>query len=181
MLLSFLDLCELIEQNIIDAPIENVNAASIDLTLDSKILFEQERSTWCKPIDLANKESIDTHAHEMTDDGYILMPGAFILASTRETFNLPDDISAEYKLKSSMARNGLEHLHAGWADAGFHGAKLTLELKNMTEHHVLRIRPNMPIGQMVFFRHQSVPKHASYATKGRYNGQTEVTASKGIK
>ena len=181
MLLSYTELLDLIAQGVIDAPIENVNAASIDLTLDSKILFEQDRTLWGKPIDLANKESIETYAHEMSKDGYVLLPGAFILASTRETFNLPDYISAEYKLKSSMARNGLEHLNAGWADAGWHGSKLTLELKNMTQNHILRIRPNMPIGQMVFFRHQSVPKHASYATKGRYNGQSEVTASKGIR
>lgn len=35
---------------------------------------------------------------------FLLMPGEFILAQSVEVFNLPDDLSAEYKLKSSMAR-----------------------------------------------------------------------------
>lgn len=51
----------------------------------------------------------------------------------------------------------------------------------MTHYHMLRIRPGMPIGQMVFFKHLPVPDHASYAARGQYNNQNEVTASKGIR
>lgn len=58
---------------------------------------------------------------------------------------------------------------SGWVDAGFHGV-LTLELKNDTEAHVIKIEEGDPIGQVVFFEHEEVPHHASYATKGRYNG-----------
>jgi len=50
----------------------------------------------------------------------------------------------------------------------------------MACRHAHTLEPGMLIGQVVFFRHKKVPKHASYAQKGRYNGQTEVTASKGI-
>lgn len=187
MLLSYTELCELIDQNIIDAPIDNVNASSIDLTLDDVILVEIEEKRF---VDLANKESIVTGEYNMDeieegDDPehmrcYYLHPGEFVLASSKEVFNLPNNISAEYKLKSSMARNGLEHLNAGWCDAGWYGSKLTLELKNMTQDHTLILRPGMKIGQVVFFKHTPVPDHASYATKGRYNGQQIVQASKGI-
>jgi dCTP deaminase len=41
------------------------------------------------------------------DDPYWLSPGSFCLAETRECFNLPDDISAQFVLKSSRAREGL--------------------------------------------------------------------------
>ena len=37
------------------------------------------------------------------------------------------------------------------------------------------------IGQMVFFEHEPVPEHASYAVKGQYNNQKEVTESKELK
>lgn len=188
-LLSYSELLELIEQGVIDAPIENVNASSIDLTLSNILLIEPRGYDFDEDdghqIDLYKKESIFTHVWDMDDkyDGgpYPLSPGEFILASTREVFSLPNNISAEYKLKSSMARNGLEHLNAGWCDAGWHGSTLTLELKNMTRTHQLRLRTGMKIGQVVFFKHAPVPDHASYATKGQYNGQSTTTPSKGIR
>ena len=77
-----------------------------------------------------------------------------------------------------MARIGLEHMNAGWCDAGWNGSVLTLELKNMTKHHAIRIRPGDPIGQMVFFKHEPVPTEASYASKGRYNGDSSVSGIK---
>ena len=112
---------------------------------------------------------------------YVLRPGDFALAHTREIFHLPDDIAIEYKLKSSLARAGLGHLLAGWGDPGWHGAALTLELVNHLQVHDLILRPGMPIGQVVFWRGRAVPAHASYATRGQYNGDTTVTPSKGLR
>jgi dCTP deaminase len=187
MLLSYVELVELVEQGVINAPLENINASSIDLTLDDVLLVEREERVL---VDLANKESITVGEYNMMEvdededpsllHSYYLHPGEFVLASSREVFNLPNNVSAEYKLKSSMARNGLEHLNAGWCDAGWHGSKLTLELKNMTQDHTLILRPGMKIGQVVFFKHTPVPDHASYAARGRYNNQSGVTAAKGI-
>lgn len=187
MLLSYNELVKLVESGVIDAPIENVNSSSIDLTLDDVIMVEvmpdDEEVTVC----LAQKENIPFYEVNMMTDGlpgdyaYRLEPGEFVLASSREVFNLPNNISAEYKLKSSMARNGLEHLNAGWCDAGWNGSKLTLELKNMTQHHDLILEPGMKIGQVVFFKHEPVPFEKSYAARGQYNGQQQVTASKGIR
>ena len=179
MLLSYNRLVKLVEDEVI-TPVEHdqINSASIDVTLDKTILLEGDSFV---PVDLAKKKNIDVIRYEMPKDGYVLAPGAFILASTIEVFNLPNNISSEYKLKSSMARNGLEHLNAGWADAGWNGSKLTLELKNMTKSHYLQIKQGMRIGQMVFFEHEPVPEDRSYAARGQYNGQEEVTASKGIR
>ena len=115
------------------------------------------------------------------DDGYVLEPSEFILASSRETFNLPGHIACEYKLKSSLARCGLQHMLAGWCDPGWNGSKLTLELKNVTRYHYLVLREGMKIGQMVFFECAPVPVEHDYAAKGQYNGQTTVTGSKGLK
>lgn len=178
--LSYDELVELVRQGVITAEVENINASSIDITLDSMILLESE-PTFHKDVNLAKKENIETIPYQMDERGYGIQPDEFVLASSREIFNLPNDISAEYKLKSSLARNGLEHLNAGWCDAGWNGSKLTLEFKNVNRFHELIIEPNMKCGQVIFYRHKKVPDFASYAVKGRYNNQSEVTASKGVK
>lgn len=107
-----------------------------------------------------------------------MSPGNFILTQSREVFHLPDTISAEYKLKSSMARIGLEHLNAGWCDAGWNGSVLTLELKNMTEAHSILLQEGDAIGQIVFFKHAPVPEDKSYAARGRYNNDKTVMGAK---
>jgi dCTP deaminase len=177
-LLSYTELVELVNQDVITADYSRINGSSIDITLDSVIRAEV---FWdAGNVDLAKKENIHTHEIQI-DEYYLLEPGEFILASSHEIFNLPNDISCEYKLKSSMARNGLEHLNAGWCDAGWTNSKLTLELKNMTSSHPLILRPGMAIGQIVFFRHKPVPKDKSYAVTGQYNNQSKVQSSKGIR
>ena len=155
---------------------ESINATSIDIHLGEKILWEDEDAH--KIIDYRKREPVTYNEYVMDADGWVLQPGDFILAHSAEVFNLPQHISAEYKLKSSMARIGLEHMNAGWCDAGWNGSVLTLELKNMCNHHAIRIRPGDAIGQMIFFRHHPVPDHASYATKGRYNGDRDVSGIK---
>jgi dCTP deaminase len=131
-------------------------------------------------VDLSSKESPEMLPHSMSENGISLNPGQFILASTMEIFNLPDNIACEFKLKSSVARSGLNNMLATWCDPGWHGSKLTLELKNDCEHHALLLRPGMKIGQMIFYRVHPVPDEHSYAIKGRYNRTDTVTASKGV-
>ncbi len=179
-LLSYNELIHLVNTGVINAHLSQVNGSSIDITLASTI--RTENCGHPHPVvDLSLKQNIDTKEVALTSEGYILRPNEFILASSIEIFNLPDNISAEYKLKSSMARNGLEHLNAGWCDAWWHGSRLTLELKNVTRFHNLRLRPGMGIGQIVFFKHKAVPKDAGYATRGQYNNDKKVTGSKGIR
>ncbi len=43
------------------------------------------------------------------DDPFLLEPGEFCLAETVELFKIPDDISAQFALKSSRAREGYNH------------------------------------------------------------------------
>lgn len=181
MLLSYTELCGLVEQGVIDAPIDNINAASIDLTLGKSIMVSDIEDDWGYPVDLANKENIRLKTIDIPEGGYELSPGEFVLATTVEWFDLSirNDVSAEYKLKSSMARNGLSHLLAGFADSGWSG-NLTLEFHNVSQQPLL-LRAGMKCGQMLFFRHAPVPEHASYATRGQYNNQKSVTASKGIR
>lgn len=178
-LLSHNRLLELIKSGVIDnATVSAVNAASIDIHLGNIIIAEDFSIGDDDIIDYREREKPKSNSILIGNDGFVLRPGQFILAQSVEVFNLPNNISAEYKLKSSMARIGLEHMNAGWCDAGWHGSVLTLEFKNMLQMHSILLRPGDAIGQMVFFEHEPVPEHASYATKGRYNNDATVSGIK---
>lgn len=161
---------------IVGVPDENVNGASIDLTLGDLFWMESyERDD----VDLSQKEAPEMERHR---GAVRLEPGEFCLAQTKEVFNLPADVAAHFMLKSSQARAGLQHLFAGFADPTWNGSVLTLEFHNVLRHHALILRPGMKAGQMVFFRGTSpVPPERSYAARGQYNNNREAQPSKGIR
>ena len=146
MLLSHTELLGLINERVIQNAIhDNVNGASIDVRLGSKLLIERPYPTNDRPIiDLAAKES-PHFIPKLLDlyGGWVLDPGDFVLAATVETFHLPNDLCCEFKLKSSVARSGIEHSLAGWGDPGWSDATLTLELRNTLQHQALRLEPGM--------------------------------------
>ena len=148
---------------------ELVNPASLDVRLGDQLLIESAQGPELVPYPLAG------HTEQ---NPYLLRPGQFVLAHTIESFNLPDDIAAQFMLKSSRARSGLEHLMAGYCDPGWHGSVLTLELNNSRQLHPVALWPGMKIGQMVFHQMAATPQR-SYAVVGRYNGDTTVQGSRG--
>lgn len=179
-LLAYNELCDLVSRNIItNVKKEQINSSSIDITLGAKVLVERVGQKKRPIVTLRDRLPLQTD--EVILDGknlFCLVPHQFVLAQSEQVFNLPNNISAEYKLKSSMARIGLEHLNAGWCDAGWNGSVLTLELVNMTNAHAIGLQLGDPIGQVVFFKHEPVPEDRNYATRGRYNGDKEVTGVK---
>lgn len=179
-LLSHNELLEIVLDGVISAETSQVNAASIDVRLGSTVMVEVD--TRNRPfVRLADKaDGVAWERREIPVEGYYLKPGEIILAETLEVFHLPDNLSAEFKLKSSLARSCLDHALAGWCDAGWNGSVLTLELKNNSRYHTLILDKGMKIGQMIFYRHAPVPPHASYAATGRYNHDLSVNASKGL-
>lgn len=177
-LLSYNELCELVEQGVI-GPVDPkaINAASIDVRLGDEIVVEDYCDHRVRPVDIHKREVFPSQRIKIGTT-YDMQPGEFILAHTMETFNLPNDICAEFKLKSSGARTGLENALATWCDCGWHGSTLTLELKNLLRYSALRLTPGMYIGQMIFYRVTEVPEHRSYATIGRYNKDQSVQVVK---
>lgn len=180
-LLSYNRLCQLVADDIINnIKPEQINSSSIDITLGDKIMVENMTKYYMseKVVNLKNRDPLEMTTVDISKKPFHLRPGEFILAQSEQIFNLPYNISAEYKLKSSMARIGLEHMNAGWCDAGWNGSVLTLEFKNMTRNHVIQLDAGVAIGQVVFFEHEPVPPERSYAMRGRYNSDLTV---KGIK
>ena len=126
-LLSYNRLCELVEQGVItNVEHDQINSASIDITLGPKVMYEMaDPGRMHHIVSLRKRQPLRMNEVDITDSFISLMPGMFALAQSEQVFHLPAHISCEYKLKSSMARIGLEHLNAGWCDAGWNGSVLT--------------------------------------------------------
>lgn len=106
-----------------------------------------------------------------------LYPGQFMLGHTEQVFCLPANITAQFNLKSSRAREGYGHALAGLCDAGWHDSTLTLELHNNSKTP-LPLYPGLRIGQLVFFKLENTPNF-DYSSTGRYNHDKIVQISKG--
>lgn len=184
MILSYTQLLDLIDDGIItNVDKKQVNSASIDIRIGAKILIERFTNDDGKQelhtISLKNRDPLKVREHDLLREGPLyLFPGEVMLAHSIEIFHLPNNLSCMFKLKSSCGRIFLEHMNAGWCDAGWNGSALTMELKNNTRGHVIVIEYSDFIGQMVFFPHQSVPEDKSYAVRGRYNKDKGVSGSK---
>lgn len=161
---------------------ENVQPASIDLTLDVDFHIPLVDKVWTFPIDMNNvKETYSDFPMTVVraENGITILPGQFFLASTYETVFIPRDIVARVEGKSSLARIGLlVHSTAGYIDPGFEG-KITMELYNLY-HRPIILRPGKKICQLSF-EFLSAPAARPYGSKGlgsKYQGQTSVTASR---
>ena len=173
MILSDHDIAKLCREGLI-TPFDDylLNPASLDVRLGTQLMVETEDSDELQVTEL--DPAVITKYNP-----FLLRPNEFVLGQTLEVFNVPDDICGQFALKSSLARAGFEHLLAGWIDPGFNSSVLTLELKNARQHKAIPLWPGMRIGQIIFMRMSSRPD-VSYRDCGRYNGDKQVTGSKGL-
>lgn len=111
-------------------------------------------------------------------DPFILEPGAFAIASTKELLKLPADVLGRLEGKSSLARLGiLVHSTAARFDPGWDGAPV-LELGNLGPKPAI-LYCGMPICAFTFER-LSAPVRMTYAgsRSDRYSGSRGAVASR---
>lgn len=159
-------------------PLESdmIQPASVDLRLGSELLVLDAATG---EIDPAIDQGGRFVRRYLDDSGFLIQPGMFVLASTYERVQLPDDLVARWEGKSSLGRLGLlTHVTAGFIDPGFAG-HITLELANVTGLPI-RLWPGMRIGQLCLYTLAGVVDHpyGSRAAGSHYQGQTGPTASR---
>ena len=141
---------------------DNIQPNSIDLILDDEILV------W-------DRYEGEFYTHYLSD-GFRLLWGDFILASTKEKISLSNGVCAQVDGKSSWGRKGLTiHQTAGFIDAGFSG-NITLECTTVGQP--INLEADKPICQLVFW--DAYPSEKPYGSEGlnsHYQGQTGVTKS----
>lgn len=158
--------------------IDDIQPASIDLHLDPKLLlFDESKGSVIDP-DADNSHFM----REVTigeGKSFILHPGDFINASTREWVEIPEDVKATVDGKSSRSRLGLAaHITAGFIDPGFKG-NITLEIKNVNKIPIM-LRADMKICQISFVQ-LTTPADRPYGSPGlgsKYQGQEGVTGAR---
>ncbi len=155
-----------------------IQPASVEGHLDRRVLvFRNSRRAY---IDIREDMSDLTGMVEIDEDKpFMLHPGEFVLGSTLEHIELPDDLVARLEGKSSLGRLGLLiHSTAGYVDPGWKG-HLTLELSNVSNLPIT-LYYNMRIGQISYLRLTS-PAENLYGSEelgSKYQGQTDPTASR---
>jgi dCTP deaminase len=155
-----------------------VQPASVDLRLGSSFrVFHNHRIT---AIDLADPPKNITELVEIDPtDSFVIHPGEFVLGSTQEYVELPDDVVARIEGKSSLGRLGLiVHATAGFVDPGFKGT-LTLEITNLTRVPII-LWPGKPIAQLSFMAlDQPAQRPYGHPDLGsHYHGQVDATESR---
>jgi dCTP deaminase len=155
-----------------------VQPASVDLRLGRS--FRVFHNHKLSAIDLAEPPQGVTERLEVGEDqSFVIHPGEFVLGSTTEWVELPDDLVARIEGKSSLGRLGLiVHATAGFVDPGFKGT-LTLEITNLTRVPIV-LWPGKPIAQLSFMALDR-PAERPYGHPdlgSHYHGQAEATESR---
>ncbi|MBM4763161.1 dCTP deaminase [Bacillus sp. B15-48] len=143
-----------------------VQPASIDLRLGKHFMIIDKSST--PFISLEKPISYK----QVCQDTIIIPPQGFVLGTTIEYINLPNDLTAFVEGRSSIGRLGLFIQNAGWVDPGFHG-QITLELYNANRVPI-ELKAGRRICQIVLARLDQ--KGTAYT--GKYSGQEKATASR---
>jgi dCTP deaminase len=157
------------EKSLVINPVtkEQIQPASVDIRLGNT--FSVVDDTPSNIITLESQISYKT----ITTDTYLIMPGEFVLATTMEYFELPDNLTAFVEGRSSLGRMGLFIQNAGWVDPGFKG-EITLELYN-ANRCAIELKAGRRVGQLVFAEMDS-PAINPY--NGKYQGQMGATGSR---
>jgi dCTP deaminase len=155
-----------------------VQPASVDLRLGRS--FRVFHNHKLPAIDLAEPpQGVTEHVEIGEGQSFVIHPGEFVLGSTSEWVELPNDIVARIEGKSSLGRLGLiVHATAGFVDPGFKGT-LTLEITNLTRVPIV-LWPGRPIAQLSFMAlDQPAQRPYGHPDLGsHYHGQTEATESR---
>ncbi|MFB6093987.1 MAG: dCTP deaminase [Halanaeroarchaeum sp.] len=184
MILSDADILDrLAEGDLVVEPLADVDVqvqpASVDVRLGREFL-EFQRTNIPSIHPTREHETEDYTRETVVEDGeeFILHPGDFVLATTRERVEIPRDLVAQVEGRSSLGRLAvITHATAGFVDPGFRG-RITLELSNLGTAPVA-ISPGMRIAQLVFTELKS-PARRPYGEErnSKYQDQTGPASSR---
>lgn len=170
MILSDLTLRQMIQSGALKIdPIkeQSIQPASIDCHLGRHFLTIKD-----KEMNVITLDS-DIMYDEIENDSIIIPSHSFILATTEEYLELPDNLTAFVEGRSSIGRIGLFIQNAGWVDPGFKG-RITLELYNASSVPI-RLQAGRRICQLVFCQ---MDHAAEKPYDGKYQGQDKSVGSR---
>ncbi|MDZ5811043.1 dCTP deaminase [Halorubrum sp. AD140] len=184
MILSDADILDrLAEGDLVVEPLDDVDQqvqpASVDLRLGERFLEFQRTNIPC--IHPTQADEVGEYVTETTvaeGDEFILHPGDFVLGTTTERVEIPDDLVAHVEGRSSLGRLAIVvHATAGLCDPGYKG-QITLELSNLGTAPVA-LSPGMRVSQLTFTELKSPADRPYGAERGsKYQDQDGPQASR---
>jgi dCTP deaminase len=184
MVLSDRDIKEYLKKGIIKISPEPdlstaLGACSIDLRLgDTFRIFNQSRYLYYDPYNKNQSGEVTSEVKIKKGESFILQPGDFVLATTVESFALPDYLLARLEGRSSLGRLGIVvHSTASIFEPGWRG-KVVMEMGNMGKMPVA-LYPGMRVCALTFEELKS-PAETPYHKKknAKYLNQKEPLESK---
>jgi len=156
-----------------------LGSCSIDLRLGNRFrVFDHSKFPFIDP----NNPKLATDMMKEIAVGkgqqFILQPGDFVLATTIESFTLPNDLLARLEGRSSLGRLGIVvHSTASIFEPGWNGV-VVMELGNLG-HMPVALYPGMRVCALTFEELTS-PADVPYNKKksAKYVGQKSPEASK---
>ena len=150
-----------------------LQAASYDLSLSNRISV---CSSTGSVISLNDDAAVEQAFRPTTisEQGYVLQPGQFILVQVNETIHVPVDLCAHIRPRTRFTRLGLlvtpQHCNPGYS------GRLSLGLYNAGLNAV-RLVPGLKIAQVVYETLTSVPseeKQYQNKTEAAYHNETDL-------
>jgi dCTP deaminase len=160
---------------------KNLQPSSVDVHLGDTIRYTQytHENHHIDPYNVGPELTVEV---DIPDEGYVLYPRRFVLATTSECLTLSGELASRLEGRSSLGRMGLSiHATAGFIDPGFSG-QVTLEMSIQGTLPIL-LRKGMPIGQLCFFkmsRRVQTP-YGSRILGSKYQGQRGPTPPRSLR
>ena len=158
-------------------PALQIQPSGIDIRLGNE--FRIFKSISIPYIDPRNPVENYTESIQIEDDKpFILHPGEFVLASTKEYIGMPTHLVGILDGRSSLGRLGVTvHTTASGINPGWEG-RITLEVTNIGKIPIA-LYPGMRIAKLTFARLTSEPD-IPYGKRGneKYQKQTGLDESK---
>lgn len=145
----------------------SIQPASIDCRLGNHFLIVEQNQ-----MDIITLDS-EIKYREIESDTITIPPHTFLLATTQEYIELPDNLTSFVEGRSSIGRIGLFIQNAGWVDPGFKG-RITLELYNASSLPI-KLEAGKRICQLVFCK---MDQKADTPYNGKYQGQHKTVGSR---
>lgn len=176
MILSETDIAKYLEEGKIVVLPEfdraDIRPTGLRLHLAEEILVPPPGQT----ADLAGGSQLNFDPVRIGPEGYRLRPGGFVLAATRESFQVSRDVVCYIEGRSTCARVGLiVHCTSSTIDGNYEApGRVTLEMANLGPFDVI-LRPGAAIALLTFIK-LTAPIESGGGT--RYGSQQGAAAPK---
>lgn len=184
MILSDKDIKEMLENGEIKiSPMPDLAVAlgpmSIDLRLGHQFMvYKRTEQPYIDVKEPATFENLTSLLNKQNHEPFTIHPGEFVLATTLESVEIPNNLAGRLEGRSSLGRLGIViHSTAGKFDPGWKG-NLVLEISNIGLVPV-RVYPEMRVCQLLFEQLSSeTTQPYTQRAKSKYRYQNSPIGSK---